>query len=133
VTAEARTLGEPFPGVAMNQWSARARGSLFAVGYAELPRAGPEMHAALGEALVRNISGTVTLQRELELGDARGRETLARGVASQQPVLLRLRLYQRAGRLYQVTVLGPPEDLSEDELETFFGSFRFRDATGQRG
>jgi hypothetical protein len=117
----------------MTQWSARARRSLFAVGYAEWPDSGPQMQAALSAALVGNISGSVLHERELRLGQARGRETIARGVAAGGPVLLRLRLYQSGGRLYQLTVLGAPDDLSEDELETFFGSLRIRQPAGQRG
>jgi hypothetical protein len=126
--ADARELAEPFSGMVMNQWSARARGSLFAVGYVDLTRLEPGMQDALARALVRNISGTVESERTLSLGDAQGRETVARGQASGHPVVLRLRVYQRSTRLYQLACIGSPGDLTEEELEMFFGSFHFRTA-----
>lgn len=42
-------------------------------------------------------------------------------------MLLRLRLIAKGTRLYQLAVLGKPEDLSTNDLETFFDSFALRE------
>jgi hypothetical protein len=132
VTQETRELGATSPGMIMHQWSASARDSLFAAGYADLPGADLAAGSALRDGLVRNISGRIERERDIVLGDAKGRETIATGATSGRNVTLHLRQYLQGARLYQVIILGRPGDLSEDELETFFGSFRLREAAGDR-
>jgi hypothetical protein len=126
--AEARTLGEPYAGVVMHQWSAKVRDTLFAAGFADFPRLDDAVAADLRNALLRNINGTVTSQRDLEVPGAR--EITADGLIGGTPARLRLREYRRGTRLYQLIVLGKRDDFSADELDTFFTSFKLLPVSG---
>jgi len=115
-------------GVQMHQWSARARNTVFAVGYADFPRIDAATLAGLRDALVRNIGGRMEKEQPIVLGDANGVEVLARGEGGGAPLELRLRLLARGARVYQAATLGPPGELSPTELETFFGSLKLETA-----
>lgn len=106
--------------VSMHQWSARARDTLFAIGYADFAPPTPEALTALRDALVANISGKV-------LSDQAGpnrRDIAAAGEVNGAPLMLHLRLAASGQRLYQIVVLGKPEDLSAGDVDFFFQSFR---------
>jgi hypothetical protein len=126
--ARASEQARPLSGIAgageMHQWSARARDTAFAAGYADLERSDATAAAAFSDALVRNIAGQVDSRREISLGALRGIETIATGSSAQGPLRLQLRVYAGAKRLYQVATLGKPGDLSAEESQTFFDSFR---------
>jgi hypothetical protein len=112
------------PGVVMRQWSARARETAFAAGYASLPGIDRATLTGMSDALVGNISGKVEKRHDIALGEARGIETIASGEGGGSALALRVRVYAYGGRLYQVAVLGKPGDVAEADLETFFSSFR---------
>jgi hypothetical protein len=124
ITEESRPLAA-FPQASLHQWSARAKQSLFSVGYADVGSA-PAVNI-FRDALLANINGAIESERDLSIPGARGRETRATGTATGAPVVLRLRLYQRNTRVYQMAVISRPGDLSEDDFETYFTSFRLRD------
>ncbi len=120
--AEARTLGGAHAGVVMQQSSAKVRETLFAIGFADFPKLDSIVATGLRDALVRNINGTVTAERDL---DASGtRETTAEGLIGGAPARLRMREYRRGPRLYQVIVLGKRDDVSPDDIDTFFTAFK---------
>ena len=122
---ESRTLsGFAATPVPMRQWSAKAKESVFAVGYADFERIGPSTLIEMSDALVRNVSGSAAARRNVSASGMQGIETVASGRAGGVPVSLHLRVYARGSRLYQLAVLGKPDDVSQAELETFFGSFR---------
>jgi len=119
--AEARTLGGEHAGVLMQQSSAKVRDTLFAVNFMDFPQLDGAVASGLREALLRNINGIITAERDLEEG---ARETAADGLIGGTPARLRLREYRRGGRLYQVIVLGKRDDVSAEDLDTFFTSFK---------
>jgi hypothetical protein len=121
---ESRQLSGRGDPVAMRQWTAKSRSTVFAAGYADFARLDRGTLDEISVALVRNIGGTAVRQRELEIAGAKGTETIAEGYAGSARLSLRLRLYARGNRLYQIAVLGTPDDFPEDGLETFFDSFR---------
>jgi hypothetical protein len=110
--------------VRMQQWSAKAKESVFAVGYADFQQLGRSTLVQLSDALVGNISGSAAARREISVSGMQGIETVASGQAGGVPVSLHVRVYARGNRLYQVAVLGRPGDVSQADMETFFGSFR---------
>jgi hypothetical protein len=118
----------PLSGIAgvreMHQWSARARDTAFAAGYADLEGADAAVATAFSDALVRNIAGRVDSRRDISLGALRGIETIATGSSAHGALQLQLRVYAGPKRLYQVATLGKPGDLSPEESQTFFDSFR---------
>ena len=121
--AQSRPLNEGGgPPVVMWQWSARARETAFAAGYVDYPER-PEAETLLS-ALVRNINGRVTDRRNVRAGDIPGIEIRAAGTASGSELELRLRVFPMGSRLYEAAVLGRPGDLTEADVETFFGSFK---------
>jgi hypothetical protein len=110
--------------ITMRQWSARAKESVFAAGYADFPFADEKRLAEVSDALVRNISGRVEKRVAVALDSMSGLETVATGRSADAPLALRVRIYADGPRLYQVAVLGRPGDIPEDELDRFFSSFR---------
>jgi hypothetical protein len=108
----------------MHQWSARARDTAFAAGYADMDRANPTAATEFSDALVHNIAGRVDSRREISLGELHGIETIATGSSVHGPLQLRLRVYTGPKHLYQIATLGKPGDLSGEESQTFFDSFR---------
>jgi hypothetical protein len=121
---QARPLPGTSPPVLLTQWSARARETVFAVGYADYEQPPEQAALELSDALVRNITGQVRSRRAIALGAAQGIETVASGMAGDQPLQLTVRIYVSGRRLYQLAVLGKPGDLSESELDTFFAAFK---------
>jgi hypothetical protein len=119
---EARTL--PGSGAHMRQWSARARDTIFAVGYADFPGATQGRMQELRDAIVRNIDGKIESEHAIRSADAAGIEVAASGRSGNSALALRLRLYERGARVYQLAVLGAPDAVTPTDVDTFFGSFR---------
>jgi hypothetical protein len=125
---EARTL--PGSGARMRQWSARARNSVFAVGYADFSILDQGVIDEVRNTLVANIGGRVQAQRAVRSGEAQGTEVEALGAHGGAPVALHVRLLPRGNRLYQIATVGPPGDLLPQERETFFDALKL-DAPGR--
>jgi hypothetical protein len=111
-------------GVLMRQWSARARDTVFAVGYADFARLEPNTVIEIRDALLLNVGGKLLREREISLPGGQGREIFAAGHAGAAELSLRLRLIASDGRLYEIAALGTPGHVSESDLETFFESFK---------
>jgi hypothetical protein len=122
VFQDARELPIAGQRVRMRQWSARTRDTLFAVGYVDLAPLRPEAFDALRDALVANISGNILSEHELE--GASSREIIAAGSSGGAPLMLRLRLIASGERLYQIALLGKPDEVASGDIDFFFQSFR---------
>lgn len=121
---DSRALSGKRSGAMLQQWSARARETAFAAGYADLLQADESAVGELRDALLRNISGKVLEERSVAIEGVSGREILAQGRIGDTAVMLRLRLIVVGNRLYQLAVLGPIPDFQASELEPFFLSFK---------
>jgi hypothetical protein len=76
--------------------------------------------SAAGKSLVERMRATLVSEKGLE-GEHPGREILLRGADG---IETRSRLLAAGGRLYVLTVNGPPAKLKPRDVKTFFGSFR---------
>lgn len=110
----------------MQMLSARIEGMAFGVGYADLP-AGVTPAAALTDgrdALVRNIGGTITTERDVAIEGAAGRELFAEGRSGEQPMVLAARLFIAGNRYYQVVFIGRKDRAQEVDTSLYLGSFK---------
>jgi hypothetical protein len=107
--------------------STRRDGIAFGAGYAEIP-AGfahrAELLAAARDALVRNIGGHITAEREVAIDGASGQEFYADGSTDGQPMRLAARVLVSGERFYQVACVGRTDRVAEADLALFLNSFR---------
>lgn len=114
--------------VSMTMTAAEVDNVTFAVGAAELPDAtlAPKALAAMKNALVRNIGGTI---RSEKIGatpatiDIEASGPPAPNSAGQ-PRLLMARFHSRDKYIYQIVVVGSEKKVSREAADTFFTSFR---------
>ena len=117
------------PQTDMTMVAAEVGGATFAVGTAELSDAAAATRAleAMRTALLNNIAGQADaaplLPGKTE-GFSRLLELDARGTAQGRPVRLLARLAARDKRIYQVLIVGEDKAFSEENIETFFRSFK---------
>lgn len=105
--------------VSMTMTAADIDGVIFAVGSATLTDAAqaPAAIAAMQTAMVNNIGATLTSSKLLDNG--------AREVdASGKTMRLIGRFISKNQRVYQVVVIGAPQKIETETVETFFSSFR---------
>jgi hypothetical protein len=111
----------------MSMDSTRRDGIAFGAGYAEIP-AGyarrAELLAAARDALVRNIGGRITAEREVTVDGASGQEFYADGSADGQPMRLAARVFISGERFYQVACVGRTDRVAKAEPALFLNSFR---------
>lgn len=115
----------------MTMTAAEVDAVTFAVGSAELPDAAlaPQALLAMKAALVRNIGGTVRLEKSSPPGivpalveiEAIGPTDANSG---GHPRLLLARFLAKEQRIYQVIVVGREKDVSREAADTFFSSFK---------
>ena len=127
-------LGDAGLSVPMTMTSTGIGPTLFAVGVARLPAGAPaaaQLLAWVRDGLVRNIGGTVLVEKPLGppagSGDVRAAEELAaRGnmAGDRRPIRLDARIYVFDDRLYSLSALSAEGELTPDLLDTFFSSFR---------
>ena len=111
--------------LAMSMTSARKDGMAFGVAYAEIPAGGHgDLLAAARDALVRNIDGRITADREIAIDGAAGREFHAEGAAGGRGLRLAARVFIAGRRFYQVAFVGQPDRIAQADLDLFLGSFR---------
>jgi hypothetical protein len=109
----------------MAMTAAEVNGVMFAIGSASLPSAAlvqPAL-AAMKTAMVKNIGGTITSDRAVA-GPLPLSEVVADGSRNGRPLRLTARFGARGQRVYQVVVIGAPQDVPADALTTFFDSFK---------
>lgn len=122
----------------MTMTAAEVDGVTFAVGTAELPDAARAQAAlaAMKTALVKNIGGTIKLEKstsgaqanaaantqtttvDIEASGAPGHDTKG------QPRMLIARFVAQDRRVYQVIVVGREKAVTRDAIDTFFASFK---------
>lgn len=113
--------------LALSMASVRNEGMAFGAAYAEIPDGyarWAELPAAARDALVRNIDGQITADREVNIDGAAGREFFADGSVDGKPMRLAARVFTGGPRFYQVVFVGRSDRLSEADVELFLGSFR---------
>ncbi|TWC65146.1 hypothetical protein FB597_10789 [Herbaspirillum sp. SJZ099] len=124
-----RTIDLDGPKVEMSMIAADIDGTTFAVGTAELAdnAAADRALDAMGAALLNNIGGKATDRPPLPgqtAGFSRTLELDAQGTARGRPLRLVARLASKDRRIYQVLILGEPKAVTEENIETFFASFK---------
>jgi hypothetical protein len=105
--------------VSMTMTAAEIDGVVFAIGSAQLADAAqaPAAIAAMQTAMVNNIGGTLTSNKLL----ANGAQEVD---ASGKTMRLTGRFITKDRRVYQVVVIGAPQKIEADTVETFFSSFK---------
>jgi len=117
------------PRVDMSMTAAEVDGLTFAVGTAELPDAAAATRAleAMRTALLNNIGGqaqgTPTWPGKTD-GLVRIQDIDAHGVARGRPLRLVARLAARDRRVYQILIVGDEKAITDENIETFFSSFK---------
>jgi hypothetical protein len=110
----------------MSMESTRRDGMAFGAAYADLP-AGyarrAELLAAARDALVRNIGGRITAEREVTVDGASGQEFYAEGSTGGQPMRIAARVLVSGKRFYQVACVGRTERMAKADLALFLDSF----------
>ncbi|MFJ3056950.1 hypothetical protein [Herbaspirillum sp. NPDC087042] len=117
------------PRVDMSMTAAEVDGLTFAVGTAELPDAAAANRAleAMRTALLNNIGGQAqgapTWPGKTD-GFARSLDIDAHGVARGRPLRLVARLAAKGTRVYQILIVGDEKTITDENIETFFSSFK---------
>jgi len=109
----------------MSMTATQVHGVMFAVGSAELSGSdlAPPALAAMKTAMVRNIGGTIASDKAVP-GPVPYNDVVANGSRNGRPLRLTARFGARGQRVYQVVIVGAPQDIPEDAVETFIRSFR---------
>jgi len=111
----------------MTMSSVRRDGMAFGAAYADISDGSvrdAQLLAAARDALVRNIAGRVTVDREISIGGAAGREFYADGMVDGKALRIAARVLVAGHRFYQVAFVGPADRLAQSDLDLFLGSFR---------
>jgi hypothetical protein len=109
----------------MSMTAAEVHGVLFAVGSTELssPALVQPALGAMKTAMVRNIGGTIASDRNVP-GPTPSTEIVANGSRNGRPVQLTARFAARNQRVYQAVVIGAPQDVPAEAIDTFLSSFK---------
>jgi len=73
--------------------------------------------------MVRNIGGTIASDRNVP-GPTPSTEIVANGSRNGRPVQLTARFAARDQRVYQAVVIGAPQDVPAEAIDTFLSSFK---------
>ncbi len=124
-----RRLPTPAGVVMMRMYSVRVGEHMLAAGFADFPAAlEAPLLDALRDALIANINGQLTSEREITSAGIHGREFNARGTlgrgADAPAGLLQARLLVRGQRYFQLVSLGGPGSLQQADIEFFLGSLK---------
>jgi hypothetical protein len=109
----------------MSMTAAEVHGVLFAVGSAELssPALAQPALVAMKTAMVRNIGGTIASDKTVP-GPIPFTELVANGSRNGRPVQLTARFAARNQRVYQAVVIGAPQEVPAEAIDTFLSSFK---------
>jgi len=116
--------------VKMTMTAAEVDGVTFAVGSTQVsdPTKAPLAALAMKTALVRNISGTVSVDKATGTSSGGKAQTVievdAKGAQNGTPMRLIGRFIARDTRVYQVIVMGNDKHITDDAVETFISSFK---------
>ena len=134
-----RKLVTPAGEVTMKMVSVRVDDTVFGAASADFT-APPDAaaQAAMQAALLKNLAGTVTSDKQVNLGASgtaiTGREVVVRGSVEKSAksgaggpggdAQLRARFFVRGNRYYQIAVMGRTGAVQEADLDLFFASFK---------
>lgn len=118
--------------VKMTMSSTQIDGVTFAVGSAKLPDAAQARAALplLKATLLANIHGKIKQESTPKVGNATALQMEAEGqqsklaVAGAQDIVLVARFIAQDKQIYQLVVMGKPERVIKDTIDTFFTSFK---------
>lgn len=128
-------------GATMTLWTTAARDALFGVSYTDYPDLAAVHLDEARKALLRNVSGTLVEEHPLSaplrgsVTPAAARNSLriiidGRAQGSAKPATRPIRVWAHFHaidrRLYQLTIIAPPDALTESDMEMFFSSFELR-------
>ncbi|WP_290975521.1 hypothetical protein [Herbaspirillum sp.] len=124
-----RTVDLDGPKAEMSMTAAEIDGTTFAVGTAELADNAAAARAldAMAAALLNNIGGKAREGAALPGKTGEFSRTLdldAQGTVRGRPLRLVARLAAKGRRVYQVLILGDAKAVTDENIETFFGSFK---------
>jgi hypothetical protein len=107
--------------LSMTMTATEIDGVVFAIGSAQLADAaqGPAAIEAMKRAMVNNIGATITSSKTLDNGAL---EIQANGNSMR----LSGRFIAKGPAIYQVVVIGPPQKIDVETVETFFSSFKIQ-------
>lgn len=109
----------------MTMWTAETGNALFGAGYTDYSDEATTHIDASRDGLVRNIRGKIIEDRDTRDGDMILRVIRLEGVAPDGAArVMHARLYASSHRLYQMAIIAKPGALTENDLETFFTSFK---------
>lgn len=138
---------EVAPGVTMTVWSTSAGNALFGVSYTDYPDPARGHLADARNALLRNVSGALveddTGPKPRGMTDGESRRLVikgsiggkgsgaggpggAKGSEAGPEVTVHARLHAVDRRLYQLTLIGKGDKLTESDRDMFFSSFELR-------
>lgn len=128
-TGATRTVDLDGPKVEMSMIATEVDGVTFAVGTAELADAAAAGRAldAMGAALLNNIGGKTGEKAVLPGktdGFSRTLELDTQGTVRGRTLRLVARLAAKDRRVYQVLILGDKNAVTDDNIDTFFSSFK---------
>ena len=109
----------------MSMTAADVNGVLFAIGSAELadPALVQPALKAMKTAMVRNIGGAIASDKAVA-GPTPFNDVVADGSRNGRPIRLTARFAAHKKRVYQAVVIGAPQDVPAEAVETFLTSFK---------
>jgi hypothetical protein len=125
-TRDTRIITLAGAAVKMQMYAVQVSGMAFGVAYADLPQGVDAPRAVIEgrDALVRNIAGQITGERDVEVQGIRGLEFEATGASDGEPMRLAARVFAGDGRFYQVALIGRAEPTARVDTALYLGSFK---------
>ena len=111
----------------MSMDSVQKEGIAFGAAYADIPAQYSRYQTLLDaarDALLRNIDGRITSEREVVVDGAAGHEFYAEGTMGKKQMRLAARVLIAGHRFYQVVCVGQSERLATADVALFLNSFR---------
>jgi len=106
-------------------WTSETASALFSAGYTDYGDQASGHAAAVREALLRASRGKLVAEAVMHTPHPGGSSFTVEGLATDgSPRSLRIWLFPRDKRLYQLAVIARPEAVSEAEAEVFLLSFK---------
>ncbi len=98
----------------------------FFVGFSDLPAVGNMDGVLTGcvDGVVKSVNGTIETQYDIKVAGYPGRHITFHGTAAGQALVGHTRVLLVDNRLYQLLVLGLPNEIQQPDVERFFESFQ---------
>ncbi len=98
----------------------------FIVSYSDFPLVGDKNGALNGgvQGAVKSVNGTIETQHDIEIAGYPGRHVTFNGSVAGQPLIGHTRVLFVKKRLYQLLVLGLPNEIQQPDVQRFLESFQ---------